>query len=99
MVRQESVPLRGISRRETKLNMFYAYVLLSLKSKRIYVGSTEDVENRLLKHNSGKVKSTQFYVPWVIKQVEEYETRAEAVRREMFLKSGQQKELLRKLYC
>ncbi|MFA6006244.1 MAG: GIY-YIG nuclease family protein [Candidatus Paceibacterota bacterium] len=79
--------------------MYYVYVLLSKKEHRLYVGSTADVTNRLHLHNSGKVKSTQFYKPWELKRVEEYATRAEAFRREMFLKTGQQKEILRNLYC
>ncbi len=79
--------------------MYYVYILKSLKNGFIYVGSTENMENRINRHNSGKVKSTQFYKPWELKEVREYSTRSEAVREERFLKSGQQKELLRKKYC
>ena len=33
--------------------MFYAYVIESLKNKRRYVGTTDDLERRLAEHNRG----------------------------------------------
>ncbi|MFA5652402.1 MAG: GIY-YIG nuclease family protein [Candidatus Paceibacterota bacterium] len=78
--------------------MYYTYVLKSLINNNIYVGSTEDIKNRLFKHNSGKVKSTKAYKPWVLLETREFITRSEAYIHEMFLKSGQQKELLREKY-
>ena len=98
MVRQFSVSLWEIPRRGDKIPMYYVYFLKSLKNNDLYVGSTQDVENRLASHNSGKVRSTQFYRPWILLDRESFPTRSEAVRREMLLKTGQQKELLRKKY-
>ena len=78
--------------------MYYVYFLKSLKNGDLYIGSTEDVNNRLKKHNDGKVKSTKFYRPWQLLDIETYNTRSEAVRRERFLKNHQQKEILKKKY-
>jgi len=75
--------------------MFYVYFLQSLKNNDLYVGSTENIENRLKRHNSGKVKSTKFYRPWRLIGYEEYESRSEAVKMEKFSKSHQQKEILK----
>jgi putative endonuclease len=33
--------------------MFYTYVLLGLKSKKLYIGCTEDLKQRLKEHNTG----------------------------------------------
>jgi len=79
--------------------MFFTYILKSQVNNDIYVGSTENVENRLEKHNSGKVRSTKAYRPWKMISIEEFSSRSEAFKREHFLKTGQQKELLRKKYC
>ncbi len=87
-----------MSRRDTKLFMFYVYFLKSLKNGDLYVGSTENIENRLKRHNAGKVRSTQFYRPWKLVGQEQYETRAEAVKMEVFFKTGQQKEILKKKF-
>ncbi|MSU56346.1 MAG: GIY-YIG nuclease family protein [Candidatus Taylorbacteria bacterium] len=80
------------------MRYYYAYVLRSLKNDDLYVGSTEDVENRLRLHNSGRVRSTKAYRPWVLLQKEEFSSRSEAVRRERFLKTHQQKALIKVKY-
>ncbi|OGM90404.1 hypothetical protein A3J77_02315 [Candidatus Wolfebacteria bacterium RBG_13_41_7] len=77
---------------------YFVYVLKSLKNNDIYVGSTEDLENRIQLHNSGRVKSTKAYKLWRFLEAMEFSTRSEAVRHEKFLKTGQQKEILKKKY-
>ena len=69
------------------LVMAYAYVLRSLKNGRFYYGSTANLQERLAKHNAGKVRSTKAYRPWVLHYVEQIETKGEAYRRELFFKS------------
>ena len=78
--------------------MFYVYFLKSLKNNDLYVGSTENLKKRLLSHNTDKVKSTKYYKPWELLDYEIYNSRGEAVKREIFLKTGQQKEILRKKF-
>jgi len=67
--------------------MYYSYILKSVKDDRYYYGSTEDVNKRLIKHNSGQVKSTKHRTPFVLHFVEEHINRSLAFRREMFYKS------------
>lgn len=78
--------------------MYYVYFLKSLKNKDLYIGSTENLAKRINLHNVGKVKSTKSYRPWGLLGYEEYNTRSEAVKRERFLKTGQQKELLKRKF-
>ena len=68
--------------------MFFVYVLNSLKDNNFYIGMTENVEKRLLRHNQGKVHSTKFRRPFQLLHTEEYSNRIQARRREKFLKSG-----------
>jgi len=77
---------------------YYVYFLKSLKNNDLYIGSTEDLGRRLFFHNYGKVRSTKFYRPWELIGDEKYATRREAVRRERFLKSHQQRDLLKIKY-
>ena len=65
------------------------YVIRSLRSGKFYVGQTEDLENRLRKHNWGESRSTKAGRPWVIVHTESFETRTGAIKRERFLKSPQ----------
>lgn len=64
----------------------------------LYIGSTEDLENRVRLHNAGRVKSTKGYRPWKLLGYDECLNRSEAVKREKFFKSHQQRELLKKKY-
>jgi len=67
--------------------MFYCYILQSQKSGRYYVGSTADLEARLLEHNSGRVTATHSKGPWERVYEEEFATRSAACTREKQLKS------------
>lgn len=73
--------------------MFYVYVLKSLKNGRFYTGSTNDVEKRVEEHNRGKNIATKDTRPFKVCLIEEYNTRAEAYRRERFLKTGKGREI------
>lgn len=49
---------------------------------------SKDTADRLKNHNSGKVKSTKAFRPWIIVHREMFETRFEARNREKYLKSA-----------
>ena len=66
---------------------FYAYILKSLKDNRYYYGHCEDLTARLAAHNEGRVKSTKSRRPFVLHYYEEFATKLEANRRELFFKS------------
>ena len=68
--------------------MYYTYILRSLKDKRLYIGSTRDLEKRIKAHNSGKVRSTKSRRPFELIYYEEFDSYTEARVRENFLKSG-----------
>ena len=75
--------------------MFTVYVLKSASNGRHYVGQTEDLERRLLEHHTGLAKYTRNRGPWRIVYQEQYSARAEAMKKERFLKSGQGREWLK----
>ncbi|MDP3725325.1 MAG: GIY-YIG nuclease family protein [Nanoarchaeota archaeon] len=77
---------------------YFVYILRSLKNSDIYVGSTNKLDERIALHNGGKVKSTKGYMPWILLEVREFKSRSEAVKHERFLKTGQQKEILKRRY-
>jgi len=78
------------------INMiWYTYVLLSLKNRDLYKGITNNLERRLLEHNTGKNRSTRANVPWKLVYFEKFTTRIEARTREVFFKSGSGREFLK----
>ena len=74
--------------------MYSVYVLKSIKYLNRYVGSTENVSKRIRQHNKGRSKYTKSRGPWELICQEDFKTRAEAVNREKFLKSGQGRKFL-----
>jgi len=77
--------------------MFYVYVLQSETTERYYTGFTVDLEHRIGQHNTGITKSTKNRGPWRLVYQEQYASRAEAMRREKFLKSGKGREQIAEL--
>ena len=73
---------------------FFIYILYSSKLEKYYVGSTNDIEDRLYRHNSGQSTFTKTGIPWVLIHTEERATRAEAVRLEMSVKKRGAKRFL-----
>ena len=67
--------------------MFHVYILLSESTHKFYIGSTGNLSDRLLRHNSGRSKATKVGIPWQLVYSEEFPTRSEAIRREIELKS------------
>ena len=67
--------------------MFYTYILKSEKNGSYYYGSTQDIEQRLRNHNSGKVRYTKGHMPYKVHYFEVYQTRKESMRREKFFKT------------
>ena len=94
LVKQQFVCLRQISRRETKLYMYYIYVL-KLSNNDLYIGYTTNLEKRLKYHQQGKSRFTKPHRPVKLVYYEAYLAKKDATKREYYLKSGQQRELLK----
>ena len=66
--------------------MHFVYIIQSIKNKRYYIGSTNNLERRLKEHNCGKSKYTKLTAPFKLVYKEEYNTLKEARIREAYLK-------------
>jgi putative endonuclease len=75
--------------------MYYVYVLKSIKDNNIYIGYSTDLKRRFAEHNERKVKSTKSRVPFVLIYYEAYRSKKDATEREYFLKTHQQRDLLK----
>ncbi len=74
----------------------YVYVLFSLKDRKLYIGYTQDLRNRIKEHYSGKSRSTKNRRPLVLIHYETYRNQKDAKAREIFLKSGFGRSQLKK---
>ena len=75
---------------------YFVYVLRSTRDKVLYVGSTQNIDGRLKRHNQGDYRFTKGHRPWEIVYQEELTSRSKAVKRERYLKSGIGREELNK---
>ena len=67
--------------------MYYTYILKSLKTGTYYYGYTSDLFTRLNQHNEGLVRSTKSKRNWIIHYFEEFNSKSDAIKRELFFKS------------
>ena len=80
-------------------SMYTVYVLYSQKYDKIYIGYTSDLSNRFLSHNELATKGhTIKYRPWIIAHTEEFETKAEAMKKEAQLKTANGRDTVYVLY-
>jgi len=66
--------------------MYKVYILQSLKNHRYYIGHTKNLEERIKRHNNGRVKSTKSGSPWKIIYTESFDGKSDACRREAEIK-------------
>ncbi len=77
--------------------MWLTYALKSLSKNYIYIGMTENVTERLVRHNSGGNKTTQPYRPFVLIYEKSFSTSSEAREHEKWLKTTSGRRFLREL--
>jgi putative endonuclease len=65
---------------------FTVYILQSQITERYYCGQTDDIMQRLNRHNSAEVKSTKHGVPWKLIATVNCDTRAESMKLESTIK-------------
>ena len=75
--------------------MFYVYILKSKKDNNLYTGFTKDLRERIRWHNGGKSQSTKWRLPIELIYYEAYKDEKDARRRELFLKSGRGREIIK----
>ncbi|MEI7792270.1 MAG: GIY-YIG nuclease family protein [Candidatus Berkelbacteria bacterium] len=77
--------------------MWYVYALKSEANGELYIGMSENPENRLIQHNSGMTNSTKSFRPYKIIFKKLCASRIEARSQEKYYKSGCGREFLKKL--
>ena len=66
------------------MDMYFVYLLQSLKDKKLYIGLTGDLKKRIDQHRDGLVESTRYRRPLRLIGYEAYLTKEEAAGREKF---------------
>jgi len=75
----------------------FVYILRSKKDGSYYVGSTQDINERLLRHNQGRTNHTRARRPWEFLYCEEFPDRSGAMKRENEIKRRKSKDYIESL--
>ena len=75
----------------------FVYILQSAKSLRYYIGSSVDVNNRLIYHNNGWVTATRNKGPWEVKFTQSYSTIKEVKQVEYKLKKSKSRKIIEQI--
>ena len=74
--------------------MYTTYIIHSKTTGRFYTGHCEDVDVRMIQHNSGRNISTKSGVPWELIFRQQFESRWEAMKAESSIKKRGAKRFL-----
>ncbi|MDN5204898.1 GIY-YIG nuclease family protein [Fulvivirgaceae bacterium BMA10] len=75
--------------------MYYTYVLFSPIHRKIYIGYSSNLMERIRSHNELATKGwTIRYRPWILAYYEMHATKALAMKREKQLKSAQGRKFI-----
>ena len=66
---------------------FIVYILFSETKNRFYIGFTSDMEQRIMRHNQKSKGFTGNVNDWKIVYTEKYDSKKEAYKRELQIKS------------
>ncbi|MEJ2285074.1 MAG: GIY-YIG nuclease family protein [Desulfobacterales bacterium] len=75
----------------------FVYIIQSSADGTYYVGSTQDVDNRLKRHNQGRSQYTKPKRPWNLVYFEEYSNKSDAIKRENSIKRRKNKRFIESL--
>ena len=78
--------------------MFFVYAIYNRKAKALYIGQTQDIQERLYQHNHHSFGgyTARFLGEWELIYQESAATRSEALKREKQLKSFRGREFVKK---
>jgi putative endonuclease len=70
----------------TSVMPFFVYIIQSEKDGSYYIGSTNNLDDRIQRHNQGRSSYTKSKRPWKLIYTEEHPDRSSAAKRETEIK-------------
>ncbi len=67
--------------------MYYFYILQSIGNKKLYLGQTSDLKQRLKSHNNGENKATKPNVPYELVFYSAFKSEKDAINCEKYFKT------------
>lgn len=96
MARLDSPSSSGEAGRQSM--SYFVYILKSLIANKTYAGYTNNLDKRILEHNTGKSFFTRRYKPWKLLYSEKIDDKETAIRKEKYLKSTAGRRWMKKVF-
>ncbi len=77
--------------------MYFVYILFSPSKNKFYTGFTQNLEERIRKHNLNHKGFTGGCGDWILKYKEEFLDRQDALNREKQIKSWKSRKMIEQL--
>ena len=77
--------------------MYFVYILFSPERNKYYIGSCQDIEQRIRKHNTNHAGFTGKTGDWTLKWKEQLQDKTSALKREKQIKSWKSRIMIEKL--
>ena len=77
--------------------MYFVYILYSLSRGKYYIGSCQNIDERIKKHNTNHTGFTGKTGDWQLKWIETQPDKATALKREKQIKNWKSRVMLEKL--
>jgi putative endonuclease len=72
--------------------MYYVYIIYSQTIRQFYTGRTDDLKERITRHNTGRSVFTKNGSSWILAHYQAFCEKEDAAREELFLKTGKGRE-------
>ncbi len=73
---------------------FFVYIIYSSSLDQYYVGHSENIQDRLFRHNNSGSKATKKTNDWTLVYTETFTTKAEAAKRELEIKKKKSRKYI-----
>ncbi|MBN8667177.1 MAG: GIY-YIG nuclease family protein [Chitinophagales bacterium] len=73
---------------------YFVYIIYSSQIDQYYIGHTENLKDRLFRHQNSGSKATKKAKDWVMVYSENFESRSEAARREKEIKAKKSRKYI-----
>ncbi len=77
--------------------VYYLYIIQSFIDDSYYIGTAQNLEERILRHDQGRSKYTKTKRPWKLVYCEEHPDRSSAMKREYAIKRRKSKQYIESL--
>ncbi|GEL10128.1 putative endonuclease [Flavobacterium glycines] len=74
--------------------MFYTYIIFSKTLNKYYIGSCQNIQERLTDHLNSRSPFTKKAKDWELKYFESFESRSEAYQRELEIKKKKSRKYI-----